>query len=375
MQFLDAVDISGVKETSEGYLVADVFAVRTGIQQYLGQEVGRPSMRIVNVYRPEEEVFSADTLRSFSHVPVTNDHPDEAVTKDNWKDLAVGEASTEVLRDGQKMRIPVIVKDAAAIADVRGGKRELSAGYSCDLDFVDGVAPDGTPYQAVQRNIRANHIAIVKRGRAGPEFRIGDNAVSWGVAPIVNDRESPAMPKILVDGITIETTDQGVEVINKLQKQLSDSTANIAKLTSDHAAEITAKDTKIGELTAQLADAKSKVPSGADLDKLVADRAALIDSAKRVHKDLKVEGLSDAEIRRAAVAQRYGEEMTKDMSDDAIAGMFKAALADAGKGADPVRSALANPSNTNDANRIPEDHGQGEYEKRLTDSWKTAGAK
>lgn len=373
MKFLDTATISGVKETSEGYLVADAFAVRTGIQTYLGSEVGKPSMRLVNVYRPEEEVFSADTLRSFSHIPVTNDHPDEAVTKDNWKDLAVGEASTEVLRDGQKMKIPLIVKDSAAIADVVGGKRELSAGYSCDLLWEDGVTEDGQAYQAKQVNIRANHIAIVKRGRAGSEFRIGDSAASWGIAPFVNDRESPAMPKILVDGITIETTDQGVEVINKLQKQLSDSTANLAKLTSDHAAEITAKDNKIGELTAQLADAKSKVPSGADLDKLVADRVALIDSAKRINKDLKTEGLADADIRREAVKARYGEEAIKDASDDMIAGMFKAAVADAGKGADPVRKAIAD-RNVNQNDALPADHGQSAYEQRLTDAWKGKAA-
>lgn len=369
MQFEDAVTLKGIKSTQEGFLVADAFAVRTGIQKYLGSEIGRPEMGVVNVYRPEEEVFSVDALRSFSHVPITNNHPPVPVTRDNWKEYAVGEASTDVLRDGEKMRIPLVVKDVSAIAAIQSGKRELSAGYSCDLDFVDGVAPDGTPYQAIQKNIRANHIAIVARGRAGSEFRIGDNAVNWGVAPFVNDRESPKMKTIVVDGITIETTDQGVEAINKLQKQLAD----VSKTINDHTAAIAEKEAKIGELTAQLADEKKKIPTGADLDKLVADRAMLLDSAKKINKDIKVEGLSDAEIRRAAVIARYGEEMTKDMSDDAIAGMFKAAVADAAKGGDPVRQALSQQQQGLDTAANLADHGQSDYEKRLSDAWKTGG--
>lgn len=45
--------------------------------------------------------------------------------------------------------------------------RELSCGYTLDLDETSGVTPDGEHYDAVQRNIRYNHLAIVHRGRAG----------------------------------------------------------------------------------------------------------------------------------------------------------------------------------------------------------------
>lgn len=370
-RFLDSVSVAGTKKTSEGFLVADAFAVRTGVQIYAGVEVGRPDLQAVRVYRPESEVFSADTLRSFSHVPVTNDHPTVPVTSENWKDLAIGEASTDVLRDGHRMRIPLVLKDAASIAEVEAGKRELSAGYSCDLAFEAGITADGMEYDAVQRNIRANHIAVVRRGRAGSEFRIGDSAASWGAAPVLDhQRELPmTTKKIVFDGITIEVTDQAAEAIAKLTQRLSDSTAALDTLKGEHTAQLATKDAEIGTLTAQLADAKKAVPDGATLDKLVADRVALIDAAKHVAKDLKVEGLSDADIRRAAVTAKYGEAVTKDASDDMIAGMFKVAAADAK--VDPVRQSLQAADN-----RAPltNDHGQSEYENNLKNRWKTAGA-
>lgn len=371
-RFLDSVTLSGVKETAEGYLVADAFAVRTGIQRYAGHEVGRPNDVFIDVYRPESEVFSTATLQSFSHVPITNDHPAEAVTSDNWKDLAVGEASTEVLRDGAKMKIPLVLKDQSAIAAVRGGKRELSAGYSCELDFTDGVTADGHSYQAVQRNIRANHIALVKRGRAGSDFRIGDNAdaTNWGAAPLTTDRESPTMNlrKILMDGISIETTDQGAEAITKLQGQLNDALGKTEK--SDLV--IADKDNEIGRLKIELKAAQDAKPTGAALDKMVADRATLITAASKIAKDTKFEGMADAEIRRTAVAKAFGDDMVKDASDDQIVGMFKAATRDNAAGGDPVHQALHQrdtaPINLGD-------NGRAAYEKRLGNAWKGAPAK
>lgn len=367
-KFRDSVTLSGVKITGEGFLIADAFAVRTGIQKYAGYEVGRPDLAVVNVYRAEDEVFSVSTLQSFSHVPVTNDHPSVAVTKDNWKDLAVGEASTDVLRDGQRMKIPLVLKDAGAIAAVQSGKRELSAGYACDLVWEDGLTPDGEAYQAKQTNIRANHVAIVQRGRAGSEFRIGDSAANWGVAPITADEETPMnLRTVVIDGLSIQTTDQGAEAITKLQGQIAKLTGDASTVTATHTAAIVAKDTEIGDLKVKLADAEKKLPDAATITKMVADRATLIDTASKIAKDVKFDGLTDAEIRKLAVAAKFGDDMVKDASEAEIAGMFKAATKDGTTGAiDPVRNALQN--RVNDA--APKGNGQDAYVARLTDAWK-----
>jgi hypothetical protein len=370
-RFLDSVSLSGVRITDEGYLIADAFAVRTGIQRYLGSEVGRPDLPFVDVYRPPEEVFSKDSLHSFSHIPITNDHPKEAVTAANWKDLALGEVSTDVLRDGEKLRIPLIVKDASGVADVQNGKRELSAGYSCSLDWENGTTSDGRPYQAIQRTIRANHLAIVKCGRAGSEFRIGDSADAnhWGAAPIIADRETPPMNMrtVFVDGIPVSCTDQGAAAIEKLNKDKAQLTADNLALTTRHTTELAAKDAEIGALKADLKKAQDSVPSGVMLDKLVADRAGLVDLARRLHKDVKLDGLTDAEIRRTVVSARLGPDFAKDASDAEIGGMFKALAKDVGT-VDPVRQTLL----AGDHQQQPQvgDNGYGAYVARVSDAWK-----
>lgn len=174
MEFTDAAPLSGVRMTRDGYAVAEVRAARTGIQQYAGSEVGRPDLAVVNVYRPPESVFAADSMASYGFKPVTINHPAEGVTADSWKDLAVGVVGGDVVRDGGFIKVPLALMDAAAIKAVQDGTREISMGYVCDLAFEDGVTPEGEPYQAIQRDIRINHLALVPKGRAGPHCRVGD---------------------------------------------------------------------------------------------------------------------------------------------------------------------------------------------------------
>lgn len=346
MKFIDAAPIAGTRRTADGYLVAEVRTARTGIQDYAGHEVGKPEMAVVRVYRPEDQVFAKDSLGSYAHRPVTNDHPDESVTADNWRDVAVGQIGDEVARDGDYVRVPLIVMDAAAIKAVEDGKRELSAGYTCDLAFESGVTPDGQPYDAIQKSIRINHVAIVQNGRAGYKARIGDGAVSWGASPRHLTDQSLEREKIMtlktvtVDGIPVEVTDQGATVIATLQTRLADADKKLSDAAAAHSTAIAAKDEEIGKLKADLKTAQDAAEI--DVDKLVADRAALVASVTAIDAKIEVAGKSDADLRRAAVASRLGDEMVKDASDAEIVGMFKAVASDSRNSSDPVRDAVAN---------------------------------
>ena len=173
----DRVTVGKWRRTTDGFLVTNARVARSGIQVYAGAEVGRPEMDEVRVYRPELEVFSGPTLRSFAHRPVTNNHPDVPVTSDNWRKYAVGQTGDEVMRDGQFVRVPMVLMDAEVIRAVEDGKRELSQGYTCDLKWGPGTTDDGQPYDAVQTQIRGNHTAIVKAARGGSSLRLGDGSV------------------------------------------------------------------------------------------------------------------------------------------------------------------------------------------------------
>lgn len=366
MQFTDTVTIKGTRLRSDGYLVADARVARTGIQRYLGSEVGRPDLPYVDVYRPPEEVFSEDARRSFAHIPITDDHPAGAVTADNWKQLAVGQTADEIARDGEFLRVPLMVADGAAIQKVQGGKRELSAGYVCELVWGDGVTEDGKPYQAKQTNIRANHVAIVAQGRAGKDVRIGDDAGEWGTAPITtaHDKETSMSTRIImVDGLSVETTDAGAQAIDKLQKDVARLIEDSAKKDDENARAMAKKDADISALQAKLDDAQAKVLDQAAIDKLVADRVALEATAAKIAKDVKPLGLSDAALKQAVVKAKLGDKLPAErLADQAyIDARFDILAEDADKTTDTFRQARmgdgrpaapgAAPVNMNDAQR------------------------
>ena len=313
-------------------------------------------MASVRVYRPGSEVFADATLKSAAHRPVTNDHPDEAVTSANWKEHAVGQTGDEVTGEGIFIRVPLMVSDEAAIKDIEAGKQELSAGYTCDLSFEDGTTPSGEAYDAIQKNIRLNHVAIVQRGRAGKQVRIGDGAKTWGAAPIppTTDKEtitmSDALRTVVVDGLSVSTTDQGAQAISKLQADLVSSAAKIADLETKHQTALAAKDADLAKAHAERDAEKAKVLDAAAIDKLVASRAGLIATAQAIAKDVKTDGLSDAAIRKAVVTAALGDAAVKDKADAYIDARFEILVEDAAKktGADPFRTVVAGGLQTSD---------------------------
>ena len=148
--------------TDEGFLVDSPIVGRVGIQLYKNAD---GSVR--REFRPPEEVFNSDSLNSFVGKPITDGHPAEMVNSKNAKSLLVGAIHTEGKQDGENVVAGITIHDADMIDKVmNGGKRELSLGYKLDIEEIAGEW-NGQQYDAIQRNIRINHLAIVPRGRAG----------------------------------------------------------------------------------------------------------------------------------------------------------------------------------------------------------------
>lgn len=316
MIIMDKLSLNGTRRTNDGYMTAIVKVARTGVQEYLGREVGKPEMPIVRVYRPDTEVMSRDTLHSFAHRPITVDHPSTPVNATNWKKLSVGSTGGEVDgTDGRFVQVPIAVMDSEAITEVESGKRELSMGYTCDISFEDGISPDGLPYDAVQRNIRANHLAIVSSARGGPELRIGDNNVSNKI--------------IVVDGHNVEVSDAAAIAITGLQNKL-----NTLQLVADGA---TAKDNKIGQLVADGASKDAKIVelerqladaaiTPAKLDAAIAARSVIVDGVKKVDPSFDASGKTELEMKRYAVSKSLGDSVAATLNDAAIDGAFLAVV-------------------------------------------------
>jgi len=353
----DTVALGDIRVNDTGYLEAFARTARTGVQQYLGAEMGRPDLAVVNVYRDAADVFSHASLHSFAKIPVTVDHPPTGVSAANWKQVAVGTTGEEVLRDGERLKIGLKIMDAAAIQAVQAGKRELSVGYRTEIVWGDGTAPDGTPYQARQTNIVADHIAIVAQGRAGAQCRIGD---AWTPTETsAPARETTPMKTHLIGDNAVEMSDAAIVAVKGLQTQLGTLTADNLQLTADKTALIadhkTALEAKDGEILklqadhkvavdakdAEIATLKALTLTADKLDAALAERATVLDAAKPVlGATFDAKGKSVADIRRATVAKRLGDKAVEGKTDDHVAIAFDTLTAAGPVTVDHVRQAV-----------------------------------
>ena len=121
--------------TDEGFLSVPGRVARAGIQQYLASELGltsRDANDIINVYRPEEEVFNTDSLTSYDSCDVTLGHPSEMVNAKNYNQTSVGLVRGSATRDGDFVLANLIIKSKDAVEAVENGTVQLSAGYTAE---------------------------------------------------------------------------------------------------------------------------------------------------------------------------------------------------------------------------------------------------
>lgn len=188
----------------EGYLLClNVPVARTGIQEYLPEELGMPGGGdLIPVIRTEEEVFAPETIASFEGMPVTNDHPHEGVDISNIRALGKGHAHNIRRGTGDESDLllaDLIIQDPYLISLIMDeGKREISCGYTYELCEENG--------KYYQRQIRGNHVAVVDAGRAGHRVCIKDHAPT-------NERRNLKMKKSLMKKLVRMARDGDVEAI------------------------------------------------------------------------------------------------------------------------------------------------------------------
>ena len=160
--------------TPEGFLLCEeVPLARTGVMLYGPDETPIKSGPdgVVKIMREVNDVFTPETIASAQGKPVTNDHPDNDVTPENWRDLCLGTMLN--VRRGTGVMDDLLIGDLLittldGIEAVRGGKTEVSLGYEADYDETG-------PGTGKQTNIIVNHIALVDQGRCGPRCAIKDS--------------------------------------------------------------------------------------------------------------------------------------------------------------------------------------------------------
>jgi len=151
------------------------------------RELGLDPLRVYRILRdPKELAKAADT---FNNLPVLDRHiPHHADAP--IQEYVVGTTGSDSAYDAPYLDNSMSVWTAEAIALINSGEQEeLSACYGYDADMTPGKY-EGLPFDGIMRNIVGNHVALVKKGRAGPDVLVGDSALNLESLSMLTSRRA-----------------------------------------------------------------------------------------------------------------------------------------------------------------------------------------
>jgi uncharacterized protein len=310
------LDATSVQRTPQGGLKIPAALTRTGVLVYRDKD---GSVR--REYRPADEVFKADSLASLEDAPVTDLHPTEMVNGKNFAALAKGHVRA-VKPDGKLVAATTLVQEAELVAKVdRGERKEISCGYTCRLDMTPGVSPDGEAYDAIQRNITYNHVALlpVGAGRAGREVALRLDAA---IQDQPTSEKVIIVTKIVLDGKEyVKGSDEHLAAV----QAKNDADLAAARKDAADAKAATAKAEAERDQARKDAEAAAAPARKAAREKLEAD------ARKVLGEDAKFDGKSDDQVREEAVIKGCPEIKLDAMSKEArpvyVAARFDALIA------------------------------------------------
>jgi hypothetical protein len=330
---------SRVSFTPQGFAKIPASITRTGVLEYK-----LPNGQKWKELRLPEEVQRADSLATLSGAPVTEQHHG-MITPDNVGDHQVGYVAGDARFDEKMVDADLLIQQRKTIDGVkRGDLKEVSAGYSCDLELNDGEW-EGERYDAIQRNIVYNHVAIGPENwaRGGSELSLhldSKDEHAIGIAAHLDSKnagEPPVKPKqrgitmkkivIRLDGVPYEieipeslaTTFEAA--IEKLQKSQTENTERLDSLQG----ELDASKTKVTDLEKQLKEAGDP----AKIEQAVKVRVQLVQDCKKLHPEIETEGKSSKDLMIEALEHSGMKKENFDgKAEGYIEGFFKSRASD-----------------------------------------------
>ncbi len=299
-----------IETQPNGYLSLLATITRTGVFTYhymneLGEAV------TVRQLRHPDDVFEPGSLQSLMGIPLTNEHPHEFLEPENSANKVVGMASDrpkEITLDGNPekyLQQQVTIFDPDTIEDVVSGhKRELSLGYTLDHDETPGEW-NGQAYDVRQKNIRYNHLSVVKKARGGPLCRFNLDNEDIHVDGVCTDKvlnfntvkgEDMIFNK---DGKEYDVKDEVHALLTTLETEKKEAVDAVSKELTELKADFDALQAKVdlGE--------KSKATDAAkeEFRTAVAARVKLEREASDLLGSESIDGLSDREIKEKVIAK------------------------------------------------------------------------
>lgn len=370
---------------ANGWLRVDALLTRTGVFTYFNVDgTQRRELRL------DSEVFSPAALKSFALVPVTDTHPPDFLTAENTREYARGAVGESPKQDGRHVAAPLLVTDAELISKLEAGEaRELSCGYTCDLEMTPGEH-NGEKYDAIQRHIVGNHVAVVARGRAGATARVRMDSAA--VAVVRLDSEPGGLPvdppnnqeqrvKIIrIDGVDFEVgSDAAAQAFAKFTARVDAEKAELQgkiaageKASSVLQAKLDTASEENTKLKADLAALPAKLAEGAKVRADLESRARIVVGAKFDLSKLDAKGI------RTTVLERLVKGIKLEgKTDGYVEARFDSELerfeAEAKTDATAAARRVAQPVNEDSGDDVPTDSGDS-FARMVNDSqeqWKT----
>ena len=370
LRYDQASPLSKPVRLPNGFVRADGYLTRSGIFVYRDAQG-----KTIRELRPPEEVMHPDSLASFGLMPVTNEHPSELLTADNAKQYAVGSVSESVVPEGDKVRAVLMITDASAIEALDAGKSELSCGYTADVVQETGVW-QGQPYDAIQRNIRGNHVALVDAGRAGPACSIRMDAagaaqeIPMGDVMIELGGSQYSVPAEMVAEFVKQVEAKG------LKPMMGDAKPDAAQAASAEMAAVKADaQRKLDALQARLDGLQSEASAKALREKItseIREDIAVTETAKRF--DAQVSESDSTEVKRRKIIAKIDPSIKLDgKSPEYVGGLLDALVLARGEqvAASPRSGSLR--LDGKGGNEDPAEAARKEMEDRFANAHKKGG--
>lgn len=240
---------------------------KVGVFEYLGTEIGATEPnKIYRVYRPEEELSKQETIDSFELMPLLDDHTFLGNEGESPERVGVQGAISNIHYEAPYLKADIIIYSDYLKKQIQSGKAELSPSYRCQYVFESGTTPEGERYDVIQTCLTGNHLALVERGRTGPDVRVNDSC-PVGINNISDSNSDSLTNEVLHMEFTKE---QLAQIKNLIKEVLAENAAVDEEVKED------VKDETIEtpeELTEELEEVKQEVEEAAAISQEVVQEA------------------------------------------------------------------------------------------------------
>lgn len=330
----DSGQVLNPHRTDDGILLCDAIFARDGVLEYKA-----PGGKTRREFRPPEENQKA--IAEFGLASLTLEHPTGLVDESNGDRLRKGislQTPRYVVVPGKggfvTGQIAVMSRDAQD-AVKRGDASEISAGYKCRIEESPGVwfnpaTGQSERYDAIQRDIKVNHIALTRIGRAGPSVKVlgrfdnadlEDNDLAYQVTttepPYSNlfTQEEPMSTNGYTPLATLNLPGGSVQVPQEIFNMISPLMARNDSAVNSLEAELEEAEERADSAEAALNDVQGQVQYKDGMIEALRDR---LDQAESLLEDANIAWHEDSYVRLDGKGKKKGKmpAFLEDMEDD-----------------------------------------------------------